>query len=131
MSCARAARTRFCWEFYQELIALRKKTPALTRLAKESMEVVGCENEKVLVVRRCSAANHVVFVANLSADRCNDSRFAFTAAGWRKLIDSAAPNVARRRRAARSLDGGTEHRLTFASRSFAVFDCALSTRGPE
>jgi hypothetical protein len=29
------------------------------------------------------------------------------------------------------LDGGTEHRLTLASRSFAVFDGALATQSPE
>ncbi len=94
------------------------------------MDVVGYENEKVLLVRRRSAANHVVFVANLSAD---DATIAlpFTDGGWRKLIDSAAPNWRGAGALPDRFDGGTEHRLTLASRSFAVFDCALSTRGPE
>jgi maltooligosyltrehalose trehalohydrolase len=118
------------WAFYKELIALRKKNAALARLAKESMDVVGYENEKVLLVRRRGAANHVVFAANLSAD---DATIAlpFTDGCWRKLIDSAAPTWRGAGALPDQLDGGTEHRLTFASRSFAVFDCALSTRGPE
>ena len=49
---AERRRTKSLLEFYRELIGLRKKLPALERLAKESMEVVGCENEKVLVVHR-------------------------------------------------------------------------------
>jgi len=118
------------WAFYKELIALRKKNAALARLAKESIDVVGYENEKVLVARRRSAANHVVFVANLSVA---EATFAlpFTDGGWCKLIDSAAPTWRGAGALPDQLDGGTEHRLTFAARSFAVFDCALSTRGAE
>jgi maltooligosyltrehalose trehalohydrolase len=85
----------------------------------------------VLVARRRSAVNQVVFVANLSAA---DATIAlpFTDGGWHKLIDSAAPKWRGAGTALPDrLDGGTEHRLTFASRSFAVFDGALSIRGPE
>jgi maltooligosyltrehalose trehalohydrolase len=118
------------WAFYKQLIGLRKQNPALARLAKESMDVVGHENEKVLLVRRRSAANHVVFAANLSAD---DATFAlpFTAGCWRKLIDSAAPKWHGAGALPDRLDRSTEHRLTFTPRSFAVFECALPTRGPE
>ena len=94
------------------------------------MDVVGYENEKVLLARRRSAANHVVFAANLSAADATVA-LSFTAGGWRKLIDSAAPKWRGAGALPDRLDGGSEHRLTFASRSFAVFDCALSTRGPE
>jgi maltooligosyltrehalose trehalohydrolase len=118
------------WAFYKQLIGLRKQNPALARLAKESMDVVGHENEKVLLVRRRSAANHVVFAANLSAD---DATIAlpFTAGCWRKLIDSAAPKWRGAGALPDRLDRSTEHRLTFTPRSFAVFECALPTRGPE
>jgi maltooligosyltrehalose trehalohydrolase len=94
------------------------------------MDVVGYENEKVLLVRRRSAANHVVFAANLSAD---DATIAlpFTAGCWRKLIDSAAPKWHGAGALPDRLDRSTEHRLTFTPRSFAVFECALPTRGAE
>ena len=48
-----------------------------------------------------------------------------------KPIDSAAPKWRGAGALPDRVDGGTEQRLTFAARSFAVFDCALSTRGPE
>ena len=118
------------WAFYKELIGLRKQNPALARLAKEPMNVVGYENEKVLFARRRSAVNQVVFAANLSAAD-ETIAFSFTAGCWRKLIDSAAPNWRGAGALPDRLDGGTEHRLTFTPRSFAVFECALPTQGPE
>ena len=52
-------------EFYRELIRLRKTLPALEHLAKESMEVVGCDHEKVLVVQRWHGTERALLVANL------------------------------------------------------------------
>ena len=118
------------WAFYKELIGLRKQNPTLARLAKESMDVVGYENEKVLFARRRSAVNQVVFAANLSAAD-ETIAFSFTGGCWRKLIDSAAPKWRGAGALPDRLDGGTEHRLTFTPRSFAVFECALPTQGPE
>jgi maltooligosyltrehalose trehalohydrolase len=43
---------RAIFDFYRELIRLRKECPPLARLERENMHVVACEEERVLVVTR-------------------------------------------------------------------------------
>lgn len=79
---------RALWEFYQELIKLRKSVRAIDRLSKSQMEVYCFENEKVLQIRRWSKRDEILFFANFS-----DEAKAVVPKGaecrWQMLIDSA------------------------------------------
>jgi maltooligosyltrehalose trehalohydrolase len=55
---------RVLYDFYAELMSLRKRLPALARLSKETMEVAAYEEERVLLVRRWSESGEVFMVSN-------------------------------------------------------------------
>ena len=42
---------RVLYDFYRELFRLRKEVPALARVSKEGLEVVGDENNKTVTLR--------------------------------------------------------------------------------
>jgi maltooligosyltrehalose trehalohydrolase len=74
-------------EFYQELIRLRKETPALARLSKNTMAVRGFE-DKVLLIQRWSEGDEVVLVFNFSQDQSSVT-LPMPAGRWHKRLDSA------------------------------------------
>jgi maltooligosyltrehalose trehalohydrolase len=73
--------------FYQELIRLRKETPALARLNKQTMEVWGFE-DKILLIQRWSEGNEAGLVFNLSQDQSSVT-IPIPAGRWHKRLDSA------------------------------------------
>jgi len=75
-------------EFYQELIRLRKTVPALARLSKDEQEVLAFPPERVLVIRRWTAADAVCLILNFNR---SESRITLPAGEWHKLLDSSAP----------------------------------------
>ncbi len=77
---------RALYEFYRELIRLRKTIPALAHLSKAQMRVVEFEREKVLGVHRWHADNHIVLVMNFGDDAC--VALPVPQGHWRKLLDS-------------------------------------------
>ena len=56
----RAGRHRCLFEFYRELIRLRRALPALAQLSKEHMEVACLKRNAVLCLRRWSAGDEVM-----------------------------------------------------------------------
>jgi len=76
------------YRFYQELLRLRRESPALALLDKENMQVTSYENAGVMVVRRWAGNEQVVIIFNFS-----DSRVPFNLAlpggCWRKQLDSS------------------------------------------
>ncbi|MBI2230775.1 MAG: DUF3459 domain-containing protein, partial [Deltaproteobacteria bacterium] len=74
--------------FYRELIRLRRDVPALKRLDKKTIEVIGNEREKVLIARRWSGGDEAFAIFNFNdaqmsvAPPVHDGR-------WRKRLDSA------------------------------------------
>ena len=74
-------------EFYQELICLRKETPVMARLDKDTMMVSGFE-DRLLLVQRWSEGNEVVLVFNCSQDQSSVT-IPIPAGRWRKRLDSA------------------------------------------
>jgi maltooligosyltrehalose trehalohydrolase len=112
-------------EFYRELIRFRKTLPALEHLAKESMKVLGCDHEKVLVVQRRHGAGHALLVANLHTGQVSVA-ITVDAGRWRKLIDSADEKWCGQGSALPAdFDGGVNSRLTLAARSFGLFHCSI------
>jgi maltooligosyltrehalose trehalohydrolase len=54
------------FDFYRELIRLRKECTPLARLSREGMQVVACEEERVLVVNRSIGNVHLLCLFNFS-----------------------------------------------------------------
>ncbi len=79
---------RVLMEFYRELIRLRKTRLALTHLCKGSMEVLGYEREKVLILRRWSAEDEVFVVFHFSQTR-TEAVIPLPPGRWEKQLDSA------------------------------------------
>jgi maltooligosyltrehalose trehalohydrolase len=81
------------YDWYRELIRLRKELPALRQLSKKQMEIVPLEHHEVIVLRRWSAEplppQEIAAVFNLSATE-RDVEFHLAAGRWAKLLDSAA-----------------------------------------
>jgi maltooligosyltrehalose trehalohydrolase len=75
-------------EFYKELIWLRRETPALAHLSKDTLEVLGYEDDKLLFVRRWSEDSKVTLVFNFSDARVSVA-LSVPAGRWRKRLDSA------------------------------------------
>jgi len=76
------------FQFYKELLRLRRTVAALANLSKEQMEVLGYEEDRVLLLRRWSGNSEVFAIFNFG-----DAEAAMTLSlpggRWRKLLDSA------------------------------------------
>jgi maltooligosyltrehalose trehalohydrolase len=83
---------RVLFDWYRELISLRKELPALRQLSKRQMEVVSLDHHEVLVMRRWSIeplpSSEIVAVFNLSAKE-RPIEFHAAAGRWQKRLDSA------------------------------------------
>ncbi len=78
-------------DFYQELIALRKRLPCLARPSKEDMAVRAFEKEKALAVRRWvdAGTSEALMLFNFG-DAQASVRAPVPAGEWQKHLDSAA-----------------------------------------
>jgi len=76
--------------FHGELIKLRRTVPALAHLSKEGLEVTGCEEERVVFVRRCSEDDEVV-IAFSFGDIPASPTLPIPSGHWRRILDSAEP----------------------------------------
>jgi maltooligosyltrehalose trehalohydrolase len=75
-------------ELYMELIRLRRELPALSRLSKETLEVLTFEEEKTLFIRRWSNEDQAVAIFNFGGKIASVS-LAMSAGVWQKRLDSA------------------------------------------
>lgn len=76
------------WEFYQQLIQLRKTHPALKKLDKQSLAVFSQEAEKLLFLHRWADEGQVFYVMNFN-DRAITLSVSPPKGHWQKLLDSA------------------------------------------
>jgi maltooligosyltrehalose trehalohydrolase len=79
---------KILWNFYRELLRLRKTLPALSRLSRADLDAVSYEQEKTLFVRRGTDRSHVCLVAHYGHVESRLS-LPFPAGSWRKELDSA------------------------------------------
>jgi maltooligosyltrehalose trehalohydrolase len=79
---------RTLFEFYQELIRLRKGLPALAQLSKEHMQVVGFEPEQVLCLRRWCEVQEVWLVLHVGRSPTS-FQLPLAAGTWHKQLDSS------------------------------------------
>ncbi|OGW39333.1 MAG: malto-oligosyltrehalose trehalohydrolase [Nitrospirae bacterium RBG_13_39_12] len=78
---------RVLLDFYKHLIRLKKETPALSNLDKDSLDVFAFEDKKVLFIRRWKGGSEVFSIFNF-----NNADAKLTApltGGWRKILDSS------------------------------------------
>ena len=88
---AKEGEHRVLFEFYQELIRLRKEIPALAHLSKETLEVLGEEKDKILFVRRWNENDEAILVYNLG-DTQSSLPLPLPSGSWSKRLDSADVN---------------------------------------
>lgn len=116
-----SGRHRTLWEFYQELIKLRKSLPALAQLSKQQMEVRVFEKEKTLQVRRWCKRDEAIILANFS----DESQKVLTADDGGRLdvrLDTAAQRWLGPNKTAPSRVNLTEDtRLHVSAKSLIVF----------
>ena len=77
-------------DFYRELLRLRKSVPAIAETDKESMTVTAGAQEKTLAVDRRCSGGRALLIANLG-DADGSIVLGGAPGGWRKVLDSAAP----------------------------------------
>jgi maltooligosyltrehalose trehalohydrolase len=73
--------------YHEELLRLRKSLPALRCLSKEAMDVVGFDDECVLVVRRWNGTDEVLVIFSFNDGEVGGFRN-IPAGPWRKKFDS-------------------------------------------
>ncbi|MGH7811446.1 MAG: DUF3459 domain-containing protein, partial [Candidatus Binatia bacterium] len=76
------------WEFYRELIRLRKRLSPLAELSKEQCDVLGFERERVLLLRRWYADDAVMTIFNFN-DEPVSLALSVAPGRWLKGLDSA------------------------------------------
>jgi maltooligosyltrehalose trehalohydrolase len=78
---------RVLYDFYKELMKLRKTVPALADLKKESMNLRGYDNEQVLFVHRWSGDGQAIIIESFGQSEASVS-LPIPAGHWRKVLDS-------------------------------------------
>ncbi|HEY7492716.1 MAG TPA: DUF3459 domain-containing protein, partial [Candidatus Tectomicrobia bacterium] len=79
---------RVLYDFYQELLRLRKALPPLAQLSKDSMDVLGYETERVLFVRRWHENTQTVLVFHFGPVQTSMA-LPLSPGHWHKQCDSA------------------------------------------
>jgi maltooligosyltrehalose trehalohydrolase len=108
-------------DFYRELISLRKKTPSLSNLLKENMEVNEIE-ERILFVRRWFAEDDTFCIYNFDKRR-RSITVTIPSGIWTKALDSSSKQWKGKGEAAAALieTGRSETEVSLHSYSFAVY----------
>ncbi|HXV47368.1 MAG TPA: malto-oligosyltrehalose trehalohydrolase [Candidatus Binatia bacterium] len=87
----RDGKFRTLWDFYRELIGLRKRLSPLAQLSKEQCDVLGFERDRVLLLRRWRGDDAVMTIFNFNHEPV--ALAVSVAPGrWLKGLDSADPH---------------------------------------
>jgi maltooligosyltrehalose trehalohydrolase len=93
---AETGQHRVLWQYYRELIRLRKACPALVELNFHGVAAAAFEDERTLVVRRLHQRQGAIFALNFGTDPARlDIDLEPTPRGqpaWRLALNSADPN---------------------------------------
>ncbi|MEW6230489.1 MAG: DUF3459 domain-containing protein, partial [Bacillota bacterium] len=79
---------KLLWEFYRNLIRLRRESPALSNLDRDAMEVTVCERERLLFVRRWHSDDEVWLAFSFNENPVTVT-LPLPPRRWRKMVDSA------------------------------------------
>jgi maltooligosyltrehalose trehalohydrolase len=81
---------RALFEYYRELLRLRRERPALARPSKERLECGGSEEKRLAWLHRWSEADAAWIALNFNPEPAS-ARFPLPPGSWRKELDSAEP----------------------------------------
>ncbi len=113
------------WEFYRELIALRREHPALALLSKDNLNAVAFEKRRALLVRRWNGPAQAVLAFHFG-----DGEVSLTlpvpAGAWRKLVASGDRRWRGAGDAPETIESDGEVTLALGPRSFAVYSSDTS-----
>lgn len=84
-----AGNHKVLWEFYREVLRLRRESPALRFPDKERMRVTPFPESRALAVERWDGDAETLIVMNLS-DRPAEIRMTLREGAWQRDLDSAA-----------------------------------------
>jgi maltooligosyltrehalose trehalohydrolase len=84
----REGKFRALWEFHRELLRLRRELAPLAELRKEQCDVLGFDNQRVLIVRRWSGNEVAMLILNFNTVPVALSP-PMAAGRWRKALDSS------------------------------------------
>ena len=79
---------RVLWDFYRELLRLRQEVAPLAQLSKERCEVIGFDNDRVLLLRRWQGKQVVVSLFNFNSAPVSLA-LPIAPGRWRKALDSS------------------------------------------
>lgn len=114
-------RHRVLWDFYRELLRLRRELPALARLDKTSAEVVAYPSENALFVRRSNGGSQIFAAFNFNT-RAVQLSLPVLAGHWRKRLDSAESQwQGNGSQAPKSLDSRGDSHLLIEGSAFCLF----------
>ncbi len=114
-------------EFYQELIRVRRRVPALRMPSKENSEVHGFEEERIVKIRRWSDTEQVLAVFHFG-EEMKTFPISLPKARWETIVDSAAERwEGPQKGGAGELSVGGVVTLSLAPWSFVLY----LTRGKE
>jgi len=109
------------WDFYRELLRLRRESPPLRFPDKGRMRVTPFRDERTLLVERWDGDDEVLIGLNFS-DRPAALRATLKAGTWARVLDSAAPEwLGPGTPTPEELTARSELELTLAPHSAAVF----------
>jgi maltooligosyltrehalose trehalohydrolase len=80
------------YNFYRELIRLRKECAALARLDREAMQIVACKEEQLLIIIRHADRSQVICLFNYSS-QSRICRPPLVVGTLRVLLDSSAEQI--------------------------------------
>lgn len=83
----REGKFRTLWEFYRELLRLRNDLLPLKELSKEQCDVLGFDNDRVLLLRRWSGSEVVMTIFNFNQEMV-PLALPVAPGRWRKALDS-------------------------------------------
>ncbi|MDB6124666.1 MAG: malto-oligosyltrehalose trehalohydrolase, partial [Pedosphaera sp.] len=108
------------YEFYQELIHLRKSVPAIAEADKENLEVQNSEAQKTLFLRYWSNQSEVCMLFCF-ADEAVEAILEIPAGRWVKLLDSATERWnGKGSRVPETVSSNEQVRLNLNPKSFIV-----------
>ncbi|PIP21196.1 MAG: malto-oligosyltrehalose trehalohydrolase [Candidatus Omnitrophica bacterium CG23_combo_of_CG06-09_8_20_14_all_40_11] len=82
-----AGKGKILLSFYRELIKLRKKTPALSNLNKDNMDVRAIKGKNIVTVQRWNKGGRVFSIMGFNKKEASFS-LSIPAGRWQKVIDS-------------------------------------------
>lgn len=109
---------RTMYQYYKELIRLRKELPALNSCNRKQLDVSHNEEKEMLIIHRREGIQHVLCLMNFSNEQQQLSVSSHSQQ-WNKVFDSAEPQWKGNKAASATINGGEE--ITLQPESILIY----------